>query len=142
VNGFLLDTNIPSEMTRPRPQVRVTGWLEDIDDNHLYFSVVSLGEILKGLTVLPAGQRRSELQQWLDGVLRPWFQGRILPVSEAIAERWGILAGESRLMGRPLQVADGLIAATALEHNLTLVTRNVKDFAGIGVTVFNPWDAV
>jgi predicted nucleic acid-binding protein len=128
-------------MTRSRPQPGVSKWLDDADDNQLYFSVVSLGEILKGVTVLPEGKRRTELQQWLDDVLRPWFLGRILPVDERIAERWGVLSGQCRLKGRPLKVADGFIAATALEHDLTLVTRNVKDFAGVGVTVFNPWDA-
>jgi predicted nucleic acid-binding protein len=128
-------------MTRSRPQASVSRWLDEADDARLYFSVVSLGEILKGVTILPEGKRRTELQQWLDGTLRPWFQGRILPVNEAIAERWGVLAGECRLMGRPLKVADGFIAATALEHDLTIVTRNVKDFAGFGASVLNPWDA-
>ena len=142
MKGFLLDTNIPSEMTRPRPQPSVTGWLDDADDDQLYFSVVSLGEVLKGVTILPDGKRRSELQHWLDETLRPWFQGRILPVSEPIAERWGVLAGECQLKGRPLKVADGFIAATALEYDLTIVTRNVKDFGGLGVVLFNPWDAV
>jgi predicted nucleic acid-binding protein len=142
VNGFLLDTNVPSEMTRARPHASVSKWLDDADDNDLYFSVVSLGEILKGVTILPEGKRRSDLQNWLDDVLRPWFQGRILPVREPIAERWGVLAGQCRLKGRPIKVADGFIAATALEHDLTLVTRNVKDFADLGVTIFNPWDAV
>jgi predicted nucleic acid-binding protein len=142
MNGFLLDTNIPSEMTRPRPQPSVSGWLDDADDDQLHFSVVSLGEILKGVTVLPESKRRSQLEQWLDETLRPWFQGRILPVNEPIAERWGVLAGQCQLKGRPLKVVDGFIAATALEHDLTIVTRNVKDFAGLGVTVFNPWDAV
>lgn len=127
-------------MTRPRPHARVAGWLDEADDNQLFFSVVSLGEILKGVTILPEGKRRMELQNWLDEVLRPWFQGRILPVNVPIAERWGVLSGQCRLKGLPLKVADGFIAATALEHNLTLVTRNVKDFADLGLTVFNPWD--
>ncbi|MGA3024627.1 MAG: type II toxin-antitoxin system VapC family toxin [Bryobacteraceae bacterium] len=140
MKGFLLDTNVPSEMTRPRPQSSVSRWLDDADDDQLYFSVVSLGEILKGITVLPEGKRRSHLQQWLDETLRPWFQGRILPVDEAIAERWGVLAGQRQLSGRPLKVADGFIAATALEHGLTIVTRNVKDFDGLGVGIFNPWE--
>ena len=139
MNGFLLDTNIPSEMTRPRPQPSVCEWLDDADDDQLYFSVVSLGEILKGVTILPESKRRGELQQWLDERLRPWFQGRILPVNERIAERWGLLAGECQLRGRPLKVVDGFIAATALEHGLTIVTRNVKDFAGLGIMIFNPW---
>ena len=142
MNGFLLDTNIPSEMTRPRPQPSVSAWLDDADDDQLYFSVVSLGEILKGVTLLSESKRRRQLQRWLDETLRPWFAGRILPVNQPIAERWGVLAGQCQMKGRPLKVADGLIAATALEHDLTVVTRNAKDFAGLGVTVFNPWDAV
>ena len=93
MKGFLLDTNIPSEMTRPNPQPSVSGWLDDANDEELYFSVVSLGEILKGVTLLPESRRRSQLQQWIDEVLRPWFEGRILPVSQPIAERWGVLAG-------------------------------------------------
>lgn len=139
MTGFLLDTNIPSEMTRPQPQASVIQWLDDADDEQLYFSVVSLGEILKGITVLAAGKRRNVLQQWLDETLRPWFHGRILPVTESVAERWGILAGKCQLKGRPLKMADGLIAATALEHSLTVVTRNTRDYEGLGVDILNPW---
>jgi predicted nucleic acid-binding protein len=106
----------------------------------LFFSVVSLGEIFKGLTILPESKRRRELRQWVDETLRPWFDGRILPVNEAISERWGILAGERLLKGRPLSVADGLIAATALEHDPTVVTRNVKHFTDLSRGVFNPWN--
>ena len=139
MKGFLLDTNIPSELTRPLPQPSVSQWLDEVDDELLYFSVVSLGEVLKGIASLPTSKRRNELQQWLDETLRPWFEGRILPVNEPIAERWGILAGQCKMKGRPLKVADGLIAATALEHDLTVVTRNARDFEGLGVEVFNPW---
>jgi predicted nucleic acid-binding protein len=139
MNGFLLDTNVPSEMTRPLPQPSVTQWLEDSDDNQLYLSVVSLGEISKGIASLPEGKRRSQLQKWLAESLRPWFQGRILSVNEPIAERWGLIAAQSKLNGRPLRVEDGIIAATALEHGLTLVTRNVKDFEGLGVVIVDPW---
>jgi predicted nucleic acid-binding protein len=141
MKGFLLDTNIPSEMTRPSPQPSVSGWLDEADDEELYFSVVSLREILKGVTLLSESRRRSQLRQWIDEILRPWFEGRILPVSQPIAERWGVLAGQCQLKGTPLNMADGFLAATALEHDLTIVTRNVKDFAGLGVTIFNPWDA-
>src|SRR5690349_2072455 len=117
MSGFLLDTNIPSELTRPKPDPRVEKWLDSIDDDELYLSVVSLGEIFKGLVVLPAAsRRRAELQHWLDGTLRPWFAGRILPLTEPIAERWGSLAGEGQAKGKLLTVADGMIAATALEH--------------------------
>jgi predicted nucleic acid-binding protein len=140
MTGFLLDTNVPSELTRPQSDPNVERWLDDADDEQLYLSVVSLGEVLKGLTVLPAGKRREQIQLWIDGTLRPWFAGRLLPVSEEIAERWGVLAGECQVKGRTLTVADGLIAATALQHGLTVVTRNVRDFSSLGVDVLNPWE--
>ena len=94
--------------------------------------MISLGEIPKGITVLPQSKRRDGLQDWLDGTPRPWFEGRILPVTAPIAESWGRLSGECRLHGKQVKVADGLIAATALHHNLTIVTRNVNDFVGLG----------
>jgi toxin FitB len=141
MSGFLLDTNIPSELTRQRSAPQVERWLDQANDAELDFSVISLGEIRKGITVLPASQRREGLQEWLDGTLRPWFEGRIFPVTGPIEERWGILSGEYRLQGKQVKVADGLIVATALHHGLTIVTRNVKDFAGFGVAVLNPWDA-
>jgi len=139
MNGFLLDTNIPSELTRPRPEARVAAWLESADDGRLYFSVVSLGEIVKGVSKLASGRKRNELEKWLETTLRPWFGVRILSVDELVARRWGALTAHSERKGRRLKVADGMIAATALVHDLTIVTRNVKDFAGLGVNVFNPW---
>ena len=120
MSGFLLDTNVPSELNRPRPDPLVAEWLEQQDDNGLFLSVVTLGEIRKGYTVLPYGKRRTFLEHWFESHLLPWFEGRILPVTHAIA--------------------DGLIAATALEHDLVVVTRNVKDFARLGVAILNPWE--
>jgi predicted nucleic acid-binding protein len=140
MKGFLLDTNIPSEMTRPYPEQSVIRWLEDANDDLLYISVITLGEVLKGIAALPESRHRRKLQKWLNGTLRPWFQGRILPVNEPIAERWGSMAGNRKLQGMPLKVEDGLIAATALEHGLTVVTRNVKDFKGLNIPIFSPWD--
>ena len=140
MTGFLLDTNIPSELTRPHPQESVSQWLDNADDEQLYLSVISLGEILNGITILPPSKRRTDLQQWLDGILRPWFGDRILRIDEPIAERWGVLAGQCKLRGRPLKVADGLIAATALVHELAVVTRNVNDFDSLGLQIVNPWN--
>ena len=138
--GFLLDTNVPSELTRPQPAPRVAHWLEDTDDELMHISVITIGEVCKGITVHQEAHRREWLRQWLENELRPWFVGRILPVTEAISERWGILEGERQLKGIGFNAPDGLIAATALVHELTVVTRNVKDFAALGVAVFNPWD--
>jgi predicted nucleic acid-binding protein len=86
-------------------------------------------------------QPDANVQRWLERDLREWFKSRLLPVTKTIANRWGVLAGKSKLQGRALTMADGILAATALEHDLTLVTRNVKDFAGLGLTIFNPWEA-
>jgi len=117
----------------------VKRWLDEVDDQRLFFSVISLAEICKGIAKLPESKKRAQLQDWLDGVLRPWFAGRILPVTEPIAERLGRWAGEGEASGRPVKLADGLIAATAVAHGLIVVTRNVKDFAALGVSVLNPW---
>ncbi|HTT76980.1 MAG TPA: type II toxin-antitoxin system VapC family toxin [Candidatus Binataceae bacterium] len=142
MSGFLLDTNIPSELIRTRPEPRLENWFYAQDEQALYLSVMSIGELRRGFVLLSAIKRRAALEQWFENDLVPRFRERILPVTYAIADRWGRLDGESQLRGAPLNTADGLIAATALEHALTLVTRNVKDFAGLGVTLFNPWDAV
>jgi predicted nucleic acid-binding protein len=141
VSGFLLDTNIPSELIRTRPDPRVENWVYAQDEQSLYLSVVSISELRRGLVLLPAGRRRTELERWLENDLLPMFRRRILPVTFSIADRWGLLDGQCQLKGTPLNTADGMIAATALEHGLTLVTRNVKDFAGLGVITLNPWDA-
>ena len=139
--GFLLDTNVPSELTKPAPDVRVRDWVDAQDDASLYLSAVTVGELRRGFTILPHGRRRAQLEQWLEQYLLPLFAGRVLPVTQSIGNRWGVLDGECQLRGTPLNTADGMIAATALEHDLTVVTRNVKDFAGLGVSVFNPWGA-
>jgi predicted nucleic acid-binding protein len=142
VSGFLLDTNIPSELIRSRPDSRVAKWVYAQDEQSLYLSVVSIGELRRGLVILPASKRRSELERWFENDLLPQFEGRILPVTRSIADRWGVLDGECQVKGTPLNTADGMIAATAIEHGLTVVTRNIRDYAGLGVEALNPWDAV
>jgi len=142
VSDFLLDTNIPSELIRSRPDSRVRNWVYARDEQSLYLSAVTIGELRRGFVLLPAGRRRVELERWLENDLLPRFHARILPVTHSIADRWGVLDGQCQLKGTPLNTADGMIAATALEHGLTLVTRNVKDFAGLDVVLLNPWEAV
>jgi len=140
VSGYLLDTNVPSEFSRDRPEPRVVQWLKAQPVTTLFLSAVTIGEIRKGLVVLPQSRRRSDLEMWFQTDLLVWFRNRILPVTHAVADRWGVLDGQCQLGGTPLNTADGMIAATAIEHSLTLVTRNVKDFAGLGVVIFNPWE--
>ena len=140
MSGFLLDTNVPSELIRPKPEPLVKTWLAAQSMDTLFISAVSFGELRKGITLQSPGKRRTELEAWLETDLSVLFAGRILPMTRSIAEHWGVLEAQRQLAGRPLDVPDGQIAATALDHSLTLVTRNVKDFAGLGVAVLNPWE--
>jgi predicted nucleic acid-binding protein len=123
------------------PDPRVNAWVLAQDEAALHLSVVTIGELRKGLTILPESKRRSQLQDWLENDLIPLFRGRVLPVTQLIADRWGVLSGMRQMAGRPLSMADGLIAATGLEHGLVVVTRNVRDYEGLGVTLLNPWEA-
>ena len=140
-NGFLLDTNIPSELMRSRPEPKLTDWIAAQDISVLFLSVVSIGELETGFTTMQDAVRRTRLQSALQRLMADLCPGRVLPVTQAIATRWGRLDGLRQLSGRPLSAADGMIAATALEHGLTVVTRNVKDFEQLGVPILNPWNA-
>lgn len=141
MSGFLLDTNVLSEFNRrgePDPLVR--RWLDAADTDSLYVSVLTFGEIRLGVELLPQSQRRTQLEQWLDRDLPEWFEGRILPVSQSVADRWGVVRAHAQLRGRLLSIVDALIAATALQHNLSVVSRNVSDFSVTGLAVVNPWE--
>ena len=141
VGDFLIDTNVISEFVRPDPSERVIRWFESADPSTLFVSVVTFGEIRLGIEDLPVGKRRTALEQWLEEGVPAWFESNLLPVTKAIADRWGGSRLKPSVKGVTVATADGLIAATALEHSLTVVTRNVKDFAGLGVLLFNPWEA-
>jgi predicted nucleic acid-binding protein len=125
---------------RGEPNRLVKQWLEAADTDSLYASVLTFGEIRLGVELLPPGKRRTQLEQWLDRDLPEWFEGRILPVDQSIADRWGLLRAQAQMKGRPLSVIDALLAATALQHNLTIVSRNVSDFSIVGLAVVNPWE--
>lgn len=141
MSGFLLDTNCVSEMVRPHPDRRVVRWMEATDEESLYLSVLTLGEIRKGLAALPQGTLRTRLETWLEVDLKTRFRGRILPVDNDVADRWGLLTAEAKRKGQPLPVIDGLLAATALHYILTIVSRNVSDFARTRAAVLNPWES-
>ena len=139
--SFLLDTNMPSETLRPSPTPAVIAWLEAQSKDVQFVSVVSVGELRRGATLLaPGSARRMQLEQYIEVKLLLLFATRVLPVTQAIVERWGVLDARRQAAGQPIGMADGMIAATALEHDLTLVTRNVKDFADLGVAIFDPWE--
>ena len=139
MSGFLLDTNVLAELIKPGPDCNVLRWVEEADETLLFLSVLTLGEIRSGIARLSRSACRGRLETWLQVDLRARFQDRILPIGEDIADRWGTISGAAATRGRPVPVIDGLLAATALSHNLTLVTRNASDFAGIDVAVLNPW---
>ena len=141
MSGFLLDTNCISELVRPKPEPRVMEWIDATDEAMLYLSVLTIGEIRKGLAGLSQGKRRTRLETWLEVELQARFAGRIVPVGSAIADRWGLIAAEAKRKGEALSVIDGLLAATAFHHNLTVVSRNVRDFSSTPVQVLNPWEA-
>jgi predicted nucleic acid-binding protein len=132
---FLLDTNVLSEATRPRPEPRVLAWMRRAVPDTLFVSALTVGELIKGLHQLErrSAGRALHLRTWLDG-LRADYADRVLPIDTAIAEAWGRLAAV-----RPRPVVDGLLAATALVHDLTLVTRNARVIADAGVRVLDPW---
>jgi hypothetical protein len=134
--GYLIDTNIISEAVRRQPNKTVVGWLDGIPPAALFVSVLTLGEIRKGIEVLSDGKRRERLRLWLEQELPAWFEGRVLPIDLAVADRWGRLVAE---VGRPVPSIDSLLAATALHYELRLVTRNATDFDYPGLEVINPW---
>jgi predicted nucleic acid-binding protein len=140
MSGFLLDTNCISEVVRLKPEPRVMAWMEGADESLLYLSVLTMGEIRKGLAALQQSKRRTQLETWLELELQARFSGRILPIDVAVADRWGLLAASAKRRGKALSSIDGLLAATAIHHNLTIVSRNVSDFANTYVPVVNPWE--
>lgn len=139
MSGFLLDTNVISEVVRPKPDPRVARWLETHEEDSMFLSVLTLGEIRKGITTLADAPRKTLLEAWFTSDLLERFEGRILPIDHFVAERWGRISGSLATQGFPLPVVDGLLASTALQNNLTLVTRNTRDVLRTGVIVLDPW---
>lgn len=135
--SYLIDTNVISELVRTKPDPRVVAWFDAMPDSALYLSVLTLGELRKGVEKLPDTARREKLRLWLEHDLPAWFSNQLLSVDVAVADRWGRLLAEA---ARPLPAIDSLLAATALHHELRLVTRNGKDFEFPGLVIVNPWN--
>lgn len=135
--SYLLDTNVISELVRPKPEKKVIEWFDRIPNESLNISVLSLGEIRKGVEKLSDSRRKEKLRLWLEIELLTWFEDRILAIDQAVADRWGRLQFR---MKKPLPAIDSLIAATALYHDLRLVTRNKKDFNLPFLQIVCPWD--
>ena len=138
---LLLDTNVLSEVTRPVPNARVLNWLDGLDEDRSFISVVSIAEIRRGVALMDEGRKREALADWLARDLPQRFEQRVLPVDELVALAWGDLVGLAKRSGRGLSSMDGLIAATAIAGELILATRNTKDFEGFGMELFDPWSA-
>lgn len=134
--GYLLDTNVLSELRRKQPDPRVLQWFAQRPAGTLYLSVLTLGEIRKGVEVLADQPRRLLLLDWIETELPAFFSGRILGIDTAVADRWGRLVAQA---GQPLPAIDSLLVATAAQHGLIFVTRNMRDVQGLGVQLINPW---
>lgn len=136
---LLLDTNVLSEVTKPRPDEGVMSWLHGLDEDRTFISVISIAEIRRGVALMDAGRRRDALDEWLTHDLPQRFEDRMTPVDGAVALVWGDLMALAKRSGRGLSSMDGLIAATAKAHQLTLATRNIRDFEDWGVEIIDPW---
>jgi predicted nucleic acid-binding protein len=139
--AWLLDTNVLSELRRPRPDSRVLAFVSAQPLDQLFVSSVTLAELRFGIDSLGVGNRRDELNDWLTNKIRPMFFGRILQVTEDIVLRWRVVVEAGRKEGHTFSQPDLIIAVTAMHHGLTMVTRDRSDFERAGATVVNPWDA-
>ena len=135
----LADTNVVSELIKPTGNQLVNDWL-DANQHDIYISAATIAEIARGIELLDPGKRRDTLIRWLSEDLPRAYSYRILPIDERVAERWGTLMVRSQRRGNLLSVMDGFIAATAHEHSLTLVTRNIRHFIGLDIQIVNPWE--
>lgn len=137
--NYLLDTNVISELISKQPNKKVAEWLDRLDPNTVYLSVITIGEIRKGVEKLPYSKRKEKVREWLETDLLIRFQGRILEITIEVMLVWGALTGRLENEGRPITAIDSLIAAIALHGGYCLVTRNEFDFQNTGVTIINPW---
>jgi len=138
--SFLLDTNVVSEWVKPRPSPNVVSWLAEVDEDRVFLSVVSFAEIRRGIDLMPIGQRRERLETWLTEDLAVRFEDRILSIDQRVAENWGVVMARGNKAGLTLGSMNGFFAATAEAHGLTLVTRNVRDFQPVGISILDPWE--
>ncbi len=137
--SYLLDTNVVSESEQLTPNRSVMRWLAARDEANVYLSALTVGEIRRGIEMLDAGEKKTQLRSWLDSI-RAAFAGRILPITESTFTAWGTMFASFEKRGLRRPIFDSLLEATALEHDLILVTRNVRNFRDSSVTILNPWE--
>lgn len=136
---YLLDTCVISELISKQPSKKVVDWVESQNERTFCLSVLTLGELQKGISKLPAGKKRIRMKSWVDNELLKRFTGRIIDVNRDVAMRWGDLSGAAEKEGRKIPVLDGLLAATSIQHGLTFVTRNIKHIRDTGAELYDPW---
>ena len=136
--NYLLDTNVISELVKPIPNEAVLKWIDAINDEKLYLSVITIGEIRKGVAGIQDAQRQEKISKWLEIELPDYFEDRILNIDIKVADMWGQIQSKNKRYTLP--AIDGLIAATAKVYDLTLVTRNEKDFIHASIEIINPWE--
>ena len=136
---YLLDTCVISEIIKPRADENVVSWMKMRDEENLYLSVLTFGELEKGIEKSPDGAKKKKLQLWVEEDLRKRFEGRIIPVDMDVSVKWGAIQGSSELQGKPMPAIDGLIAVSGLVHNCIVVTRNVSDMEQSTVELLDPW---
>ena len=137
---YLLDTCVISELANPKPDKKVVSWIKKNDEDNFFLSSLSFGELYKGIAKLPDSKRRKKISQWIEHDLRARFTGKIFDIDLPVAKTWGEIQGACEIAGTPMPAIDGLIAATGLSHNLTVVTRNVANMRQSGVPLLNPWE--
>jgi toxin FitB len=138
--SYLLDTCVLSEFSKKKPAPAVVGWMEGQPEEMLFTSAIVLGELARGVALLPPGSKKRQLTAWLHNELRQRFAERAVGICALVALKWGDLSGEAAGRGITVSMADGLIGATAIVHSMTVVTRNVDDLAATGARVLNPWE--
>jgi toxin FitB len=136
---YLLDTCVISELTKKEPNQKIIQWIQEKHESDLCLSILTLGEIQKGITKLPESKKKNDLQEWLGNDLLQRFEGRIFTVTIAVAKKWGKVEGETEKKGEKMPAIDSLIAATGIVNDLTVITRNTEDMERSGVKLFNPW---
>jgi toxin FitB len=136
---YLLDTCVISELVSKKPNANVVEFVDTLDNDDIYLSVITIGEIIKGIEKLPKSKRKQDLHTWLKEDLLSRFSGKIIPIDNDVVSEWGRLTARLELTGAPMPAIDSLIAATALTYAFALITRNVGDFDGSNVEIVNPW---
>jgi predicted nucleic acid-binding protein len=138
--NLILDTNVISEMVAARPNPKVIEWIQTVDSNQAFLSVIAVGEIMKGIEKLPASERKAALELWMREDLLVRFENQLLPIDHQTMLVWGRLVARLDSIGRPISAIDSLLAATALQWEYTLVTRNTSHFQNTGIELLNPWE--